>query len=118
MPKQPRAARTEFATFCLTISLNDRLNLTLFECSGQTCSALKRLYVHNDIATEFCLRLSDRVCSYKIGDPTSMDTFIGPLTRPQAAGELQAQIRDAFHQGASKLFQVRSMRQHSKCRKL
>ena len=46
---------------------------------GQTCGALKRLYVHDDIYEEMCAALVDFSQSVKAGDGLQEDSQIGPL---------------------------------------
>lgn len=56
----------------------------VFAASGQTCMAGSRLLVQRGIQHEFVERLRQFVASAKIGDPTKMETQIGPIaTRPQ-----------------------------------
>lgn len=56
----------------------------VFAASGQTCMAGSRLLVQRNIQHEFVERLKKFVGSAKIGDPTQLDTQIGPIaTRPQ-----------------------------------
>ena len=50
-----------------------------FGFSGQKCSALSRLYVHESIKEEFISRLISKVRDLKIGNPLQKDVYIGPL---------------------------------------
>ncbi|MGL1887441.1 MAG: aldehyde dehydrogenase family protein [Reichenbachiella sp.] len=71
-----------------------------FYNNGQSCCAIERIYVHENIYDEFVKHFVEEVDSYIIGDPTSLDTFIGSLTRPQQITVLEDQIKDATIQGA------------------
>jgi (Z)-2-((N-methylformamido)methylene)-5-hydroxybutyrolactone dehydrogenase len=56
----------------------------VFAASGQTCMAGSRLLVQRTIQDQFVEMLHDFVSTAKIGDPSLMETQIGPIaTRPQ-----------------------------------
>ncbi|WP_273569116.1 aldehyde dehydrogenase family protein [Maribacter halichondriae] len=74
-----------------------------FYNNGQSCCAVERIYVSEKIYDEFVDALVQEVNSYKIGNPASLETFIGPLTRPQQIEILKAQVDDALKQGANLL---------------
>lgn len=46
---------------------------------GQTCCAPRLVFAHEAVADELALRLEDRVCGYKIGDPAEASTFMGEV---------------------------------------
>jgi acyl-CoA reductase-like NAD-dependent aldehyde dehydrogenase len=75
-----------------------------FYNSGQSCCAVERIYVHEAVYDEFVGKFCDVVSSYKVGDPKSEDTFIGPLTRAAQLDVLEAQARDAEAKGAHRAF--------------
>ena len=72
-----------------------------FYNNGQSCCAIERIYVHEKIYPEFRDAFVDEVKSYVIGDPKSLDTFVGPLTRHEQISFLEGQISDATTKGAS-----------------
>jgi len=74
-----------------------------FYNNGQSCCAVERIYVSEKIHDEFVDDLIEEVKNYKIGDPTSLDTFVGPLTRRQQLQVLENQIEDAINKGATLL---------------
>ncbi len=47
--------------------------------SGQTCAALKRLYVHDDVYDDVCGELVDLAQKMKVGEGTSEDVVLGPI---------------------------------------
>ena len=47
--------------------------------SGQTCAALKRLYVHDDVHDEVCGELVAIAEKMKMGEGTSEDVVLGPV---------------------------------------
>lgn len=48
--------------------------------NGQTCAALKRLYVHADVYDEVCNALVDFAKNIPVGDPLSEDSVLGPIS--------------------------------------
>ena len=71
-----------------------------FYNTGQSCCAVERIYVHEKIYDQFLEAFIKEVQSYKMGDPTQKDVFIGPLTRPQQIDVLNDQVKDAINKGA------------------
>lgn len=55
-----------------------------FGLSGQKCSELSRIFVHEDIADEFRKKLVDAVSKMVIGDPTKKEVFVGPVIDERA----------------------------------
>ncbi|MBN1195281.1 MAG: aldehyde dehydrogenase [Methanomicrobiaceae archaeon] len=55
---------------------------------GQTCTAVKRLYVDAAIAGPFCDRLTKRVCALRVGDGLAPGTDMGPLHREEERARL------------------------------
>ncbi len=51
-----------------------------FYNAGQTCTAVKRLYVHCDIVKEFTLRLRQRVDAMNVGNGMDPAVDMGPLS--------------------------------------
>ena len=47
--------------------------------SGQTCAALKRLYVHDDVYDEVCDELVAFARKMKVGEGTNEDVVLGPI---------------------------------------
>ena len=47
--------------------------------SGQTCAALKRLYVHDDVYDGVCSELVDLARKMKVGEGTNEDVVLGPI---------------------------------------
>jgi acyl-CoA reductase-like NAD-dependent aldehyde dehydrogenase len=69
--------------------------------TGQSCCSVERIYVHEKIHDAFVAAFVETVKSFKIGDPMSEDTYIGPLTRAAQLEVLDAQVADAKSQGAT-----------------
>ena len=68
--------------------------------SGQSCCAIERVYVHEDIHDDFVKACQDVLSSYKVGDPREKDTQIGPVISARAKESILAQISEAIEAGA------------------
>lgn len=71
-----------------------------FEIAGQSCAAVKKLYLHDDIANKFIESLHDGVAQVTAGDPSSDSTQMGPVIDPDAADLVASRIDSAVAQGA------------------
>lgn len=83
------------------------LDLAIRECisgtlsfNGQRCTALKILYVHEDIVDEFNNRFSIKVDELKFGNPWEDGAKLTPLPEPDKAEYIQELIDDAIDKGA------------------
>ena len=74
-----------------------------FYNNGQSCCAVERIYVHEDIYDAFVEAFVSEVSTYKIGDPLAEETFIGALTRKDQMNFILSQIADAKEKGAKLL---------------
>ena len=71
-----------------------------FEIAGQSCSAVKKLYLHADIADAFVERLVPAVSRHRVGDPGRDDVDMGPVIDLAAAEEVEARIAATVAGGA------------------
>lgn len=67
--------------------------------AGQRCTTLRRLILHESVATPFLERLESAYASLRIGDPTEESTLVGPLIDQAAFEHMQAALRQASEQG-------------------
>ncbi len=74
-----------------------------YEIAGQSCAAVKKLYVHADIEQDFTDRLLAGVAGIAAGDPADPTTGMGPVIDRDAAAEVDARIQDARTDGATLL---------------
>ena len=74
-----------------------------FYNNGQSCCAVERIYVHENIYDDFVRHFVDEVKNYIPGDPTNDATYTGPLTRSQQLQVVLEQIKDATAKGAEVL---------------
>lgn len=69
--------------------------------SGQICSNLTRLIVHDDIAAEFTERLRVMMRELVVGDPSDPATDIGPLVSKAQQHHVLNHVKEAREQGLS-----------------
>ncbi|HTJ81854.1 MAG TPA: aldehyde dehydrogenase family protein [Polyangiaceae bacterium] len=70
---------------------------------GQSCCAVERIYVHENVYDAFVEAFVAEVKGFKVGDPTAEGTYIGPMTRKGQLDVLDTQIADAKQKGATVL---------------
>ncbi len=68
--------------------------------AGQTCAALKRLYVHEDQYEEVTSALVDYIGGIKVGPGLEDDTVIGPLTNKMQYDKVRSMVDEARADGA------------------
>ncbi len=83
------------------------LDLAISECivgttsfNGQRCTALKVVYVHEDIVAEFNKRFAAKVDALKFGNPWENGVQLTPLPEPEKPAYIQELIDDATKKGA------------------
>ena len=83
------------------------LDLAIQECiigtlsfNGQRCTALKVLYVHESIASEFNRRFSEKVDALSFGNPWEKGVALTPLPEKDKPNYIQELIDDAQDKGA------------------
>lgn len=74
---------------------------TSFINNGQTCAALKRLYVHESVHDELCEALTSMANSMKTGNGFDEDTDFGPLQNQEQLNIVKALAKDAKERGAN-----------------
>lgn len=71
-----------------------------FEIAGQSCAAVKKLYVHQTVAAEFTDRLLARIATHRFGDPAQEATQMGPVIDQAAAADIIDRLAEAQSGGA------------------
>lgn len=71
-----------------------------FQNSGQICSAIKRLYVHEKVYAPIVAGLIERARSAKVGNGLEPDTQLGPINNQMQLDKLMGMVDDAKKQGA------------------
>lgn len=67
--------------------------------NGQTCAALKRLYVHDSIYEQVCEALAAYASKVKVGDGLAEESVLGPLQNRMQFDIVSAYVRDAIEKG-------------------
>jgi acyl-CoA reductase-like NAD-dependent aldehyde dehydrogenase len=75
--------------------------------AGQSCCAVERIYVHQDIWRPFVDGFIDLTRKYRLGNPLERETTLGPMVRAAAAAFVRDQISEAVRQGARAMIEPR-----------
>lgn len=78
------------------IGLTSRLSSN----AGQVCNSAKRFIVHESVADKFTDLMKKKLSELKLGDPTSPDTKIGPLSSKAGLDKVVQQVNDSVKAGA------------------
>ncbi|MCG8381937.1 MAG: NAD-dependent succinate-semialdehyde dehydrogenase [Gammaproteobacteria bacterium] len=68
--------------------------------AGQSCIAAKRVIVDASVYDEFIALLKSRLENLKVGDPTQMETDVGPIARADLRANLHRQVQSTIDSGA------------------
>ena len=71
-----------------------------YKNSGQRCTAVKRMLVHETVADRFVDLLVEKTRAVKCGDPLDPATEMGTVIDENAACVMQARVDDAISRGA------------------
>lgn len=71
-----------------------------FSHSGQFCTSVKRLIVHENKFDEVIKELVKLISTKKIGDPLDEKTDLGPLIAKRQLERVESQVQDAVDKGA------------------
>jgi acyl-CoA reductase-like NAD-dependent aldehyde dehydrogenase len=75
--------------------------------AGQSCCAVERIYVHQDVYDQFVAGFVEVTRHYRLGNPLDPATTLGPMVRTAAAEFVRGQIKEALEQGARALIDPR-----------
>jgi len=70
-----------------------------FQSAGQRCSALRMLYVQEDVADGVIDMLKGAMAELRLGDPWHLSTDIGPVIDARAQADIEAHIDTARREG-------------------
>lgn len=76
-----------------------------FKSAGQRCSALRILFIQEDIADKIITMLKGAMATLTIGDPVALHIDIGPVIDQKALNTLQNHQKYLAEQGAKKIAQ-------------
>ncbi|HMV81740.1 MAG TPA: aldehyde dehydrogenase family protein [Blastocatellia bacterium] len=71
--------------------------------SGQSCCAVERIYVHQDVYDRFIASAIELTKQYRLGNPLEEGITLGPMVRTDAADKARAHIAEALQKGATAL---------------
>lgn len=71
-----------------------------YKNSGQRCTAVKRMLVHEKVAAAFTERVVAKTRAWKFGDPADAATEMGTVIDEAAARLFESRVDDAIAQGA------------------
>lgn len=74
-----------------------------FVNNGQTCAALKRLYVHDSVYDAVCDALADYAKTIKVGDGLDESSVLGPIQNAMQFAKVKGMVEEALAQGAKPL---------------
>jgi len=83
----------------LELTVNECLNGSL-SYNGQRCTALKIIYIHDEIRDKFLKRFSKAVDELKYGNPWEDNVKLTPLPEPNKPDYIRSLISDAKDKGA------------------
>lgn len=67
--------------------------------NGQTCAALKRLYVHADVYDDVCNALVAFAKNIPVGDPLNDDSILGPISNQMQFDKVKSLVDASKDQG-------------------
>ena len=76
----------------------------IFAASGQTCIAGSRLFLHDKLHDEFLERLVDRTKRIKMGDPSLMESEMGPIATTEQLEKVKGFVDSAVKDGADLVY--------------
>jgi acyl-CoA reductase-like NAD-dependent aldehyde dehydrogenase len=82
-------------------AISERLFWGAFINSGQTCGALKRLYVHDSVYSEICSALVDIAKNVKMGDGMDVTNVLGPIQNERQFKRVISLVDEARASGAT-----------------
>lgn len=68
--------------------------------AGQVCTSVQRVFVADEIASEFTAVLLDQVAALRAGDPRAPGTDVGPVIGADAAERIERLVSDTATAGA------------------
>ena len=68
--------------------------------TGQVCNCAERVYVHESIADEFAMRMTEAMRNTVTGDPLLPDVEMGPLVSEQQLKSVESAVEQAVKDGA------------------
>jgi RHH-type proline utilization regulon transcriptional repressor/proline dehydrogenase/delta 1-pyrroline-5-carboxylate dehydrogenase len=70
-----------------------------FQSAGQRCSALRVLFVQDDVANSMLEMISGAMCALNVGDPSELTTDVGPVIDDAARAALDKHLDELKAEG-------------------
>ena len=77
----------------------EKIFWSAFINNGQTCAALKRLYVHDDVYEPLCAALTEVAQKVPVGNGLASGNLLGPLQNAMQFTKVKALVDDARERG-------------------
>ncbi|QNI37364.1 aldehyde dehydrogenase family protein [Edaphobacter albus] len=74
----------------------------VFFNSGQSCCAVERIYVHQDVWEKFVEGFVELTKKYVLGNPLDPATTLGPVINERAAASVRMKVEEAIHEGGAR----------------
>ncbi len=84
-------------------AIAERLFWGAFINNGQTCAALKRLYVHDAVYDAVCAALADYARTITVGDGLDESSQLGPVQNALQFAKVKGMVEEALAEGARPL---------------
>lgn len=82
--------------------VTDDVIQSAFGSAGQRCSALRVLYLQDDIADPTLAMIQGAMDELRVGDPAKLETDVGPVISRTAAASLEKHVARLAAEGASR----------------
>jgi len=86
------------------LSLAAEMALNAFGNSGQRCTKIKRILLHNEVAHEFICAFLELTKKIRYGSPLDEETNMGTVINEGAAIEIEKRVNEAILDGANLLY--------------
>ncbi len=86
------------------IKLAAKMALNAFANSGQRCTSIKRILLHNSIAEKFIQEFLELTKKIKYGNPLDPEINMGTVINEEAAIKIQDRVDDSIREGAVLLY--------------
>lgn len=80
--------------------------------SGQSCCAIERIYVHQDVYDNFVEQFVEKVKEYNLGNPRDQAVTLGPVINTDAVERIRQQVKDAQDKGAKACIDTKHFARH------
>jgi acyl-CoA reductase-like NAD-dependent aldehyde dehydrogenase len=78
----------------------EKISVAGFSHAGQSCISTQRVFVHADVADDFCAQLAKRVGALQLGDPMDAATDVSSLISEEDRDRVKAWVDEAVAGGA------------------